>query len=1161
MRRRRKGSAVSPSLALFAVLGLSSLAVLSIVTLRLSDRALRREADHRVRSTSLAAGALVSQEMAGLGELVSAFTGRPSVQQALASGRADAPELDTALAQLRGSRPGIEAAYATDVEGVVRGVQPPAPSLLGRDLSARDWFKGAVGARGAFVSPSHDSDAPEAPTGHRVVAASAPVQDSSGTVIGVLAVGFDPAALARDTAAFGSAQGADITVVDDAGVVLAGPGGAASRVDAARTSVLALAARESRVLLARVAGFDVAAAPIAGTRWAASATVPIADVSSSIGDLRRSVLSVAVAFAVLLLAALGGMWLAQRRRAEAEERVRDSERRLDVLLSSTSDAVFGQDLAGRCTFANPAAAALTGYEPGELLGRSLHVVMHHSRADGSPYPEKECPIMRAARDGVSATVDDEVIWRKDGTAVEVSYTAEPVMLDGRNRGVVLTVRDVTAERRARAELAHAHQQAIEASQLKSAFLANMSHEIRTPMNGVIGMTTLLLHSDLDDEQRSYAEMIRSSGEALLGIINDILDFSKIEAGKLEIDEVDFDVRVTIDDCMDLLAEQAAEKGLELAALTSPDVPTALRGDPLRLRQVLVNLVGNAIKFTATGEVIVRATVRERRGRRVTLRFEVTDTGIGIPPERQHELFEPFVQADTTTTRRYGGTGLGLTISRQLVEMMGGEIGVRSIPERGSTFWFTLPLAVAASPAAHALAPPREGLRSLRVLVLDDNRTNQVVLAQMLATWGVTTTVTGDPDQALGALREAAGRGEPFDIAALDYNMPGVTGADVARAIRADRAIAGTRLVLLTSSTERMEATSATDAGFDGFLAKPVRHDSLHRVLAAVAGQDERRALVTASVARDLESRDRRRVLVVEDNVVNQTVAAKMLERAGHAVDVVADGRAALAALDARRYDVVLMDVQMPGMDGYEATREVRRREAEMGLARTPIVAMTASARDEDRQACLDAGMDDFLSKPIAQEALSSVIARSSGAGPAPEARAGNGAADRPARGGPPADPPVAAAPVPETPSSGVATAQTAPPDASSEGPVLDEGALDSLRALDPDGRLPARLVDLFLSESAGRVDQLRAAARGRDRDEMRRIAHGFKGSAGYFGARRLLAVCRDLEQEAAAATDAQLSETAEKIAASFNEARDAIEALRADERRAAPSDAREPGSA
>ncbi|PLS79714.1 MAG: histidine kinase, partial [Chloroflexi bacterium] len=547
-------------------------------------------------------------------------------------------------------------------------------------------------------------------------------------------------------------------------------------------------------------------------------------------------------------------------------------------------------------------------------------------------------------------------------------------------------RDIAARQRVGEAMAQARDQALEASRLKSEFLATMSHEIRTPMNGVIGMTELLLDTPLDDDQREFATVVRDSGQALLTIINDILDFSKIEAGKLVLDRVDFEVRAVVEGVAEILSAKASEKGLSLFTFIAPEIPP-VQGDPGRLRQILLNLVGNAVKFTAAGEIVVQAALESADDSEIRLRFTVQDTGIGLSEPARARLFEPFTQADSSTTRKYGGTGLGLAISKRLVELMDGQIGVQSVEGQGSTFWVTARFDVASQASLANGHRSRPELRDARILIIDDSSASRDILCHYAASWCMQADSAATGSEGLATLRTAATRGVSYDLAIVDLAMPDMDGFAVARAVQRDPDIVGTPLILLTAFDERGQGEQALGAGFGAYLTKPVKQSHLFDAIANLVTTRTRSAepiLETASPDRLMPSAAAvtapplatASILLAEDNPTNQKMALLQLEKLGFKAEAVANGRKAVDAVvhDANSYALILMDVQMPELDGLAATRAIRKAELTTGR-HIPIIAMTANAMQGDREACIAAGMDDYISKPVNRDKLLQVLER------------------------------------------------------------------------------------------------------------------------------------------------------------------------------------------
>ncbi|MBK8276554.1 MAG: response regulator [Nitrospira sp.] len=630
-----------------------------------------------------------------------------------------------------------------------------------------------------------------------------------------------------------------------------------------------------------------------------------------------------------------------------------------------------------------------------------------------------------------------------------------------------------------------------ASRAKSQFLANMSHEIRTPMNGVIGMTELLLNSTLTEKQRHLADSVHRSGTALLGIINDILDFSKIEAGKLELERLEFGLRDTVEEAVELFAEPAGSKGLELTCFLPEDLPDSVIGDPVRLRQVLLNLLGNAVKFTERGEVTVSVRLLQQDAHALMLKFEVADTGVGIAPETQARLFTAFTQADGSTTRHFGGTGLGLAIVKQLVQLMGGAVGITSTAGQGSTFWFTLQLGCAV-PREQSSPMPDRFLSGLRMLIVDDNETNRFILQSHLTTWGAEAISTATGAEALDLLTQAAKTRNPFALAILDIHMPKMDGIMLAQAIKADPAIHGVTLLALSSVDSHAHRGRTEQLGFFAWLQKPARQSTLRDCLrryrqgtAAKPISVAPKPLAPAVVGGHL--------LLVEDNPINREVATGLLELLGYHVDSAEQGHQACDLSATRTYDVILMDCQMPVMDGFSATATIREREQRTHATRTPIIALTANAMEGDRDRCLAAGMDDYLSKPFSHQALSEMLIR--WCPPEGVSR-------------------VLSAEAPLTTTTDLAGDHSSPTSPIPPPEPVDRTAWAPITALKRPGQpnMLHKVISLYLTSSQAQVTQLRQALQGQEYDTIRLLAHTLKSSSATLGAHRLAALATQLEE-------------------------------------------------
>ncbi len=1074
----------------------------------------------------------------------------------------------------------------------------------------------------------------------------------------------------------------------------------------------------------------------------------------------------------------------------------DLSLRYERILSSVGEGIFGLDLEGRTTFANPAAAQMLGYEPEELIGIPMHSTVHHTHSDGSPYPREDCPMYSALKDGAIHHIEDEVLWRKDGSSFPIDYSSRPIhdehnqfvgavvtfkditelkqmekaqadlqraidqgvegvaLLDqngiytyvnqahagmygyitkellgqsweilyskeqlayiddkylpqlrntgkwegelmglrkdgtsfpveislsllnnqnGSSADLICTCRDMTerkkaeeqfrlvveaapsgmimidrhgsivlvnqlvtqlfgypreellnqsiellvperfraqhpehrtgffADPRPRAmgsgrelfglrkdgsefpvelglnplvtgdetfvlasvvditerkktesvitqttqaleqqnlELAETRDEALAAARSKSSFLATMSHEIRTPLNGVIGMTDLLLDTGLDADQRDMVDTVKNSGEFLLTIINDILDFSKIDAGKLDLEIIHFDIRKAVDDVLDILAERASQKNLELIGLIYASTPLQLQGDPGRIRQVLFNLLGNAIKFTQDGEIVIDVSVIETTRDTTTLRFAVTDTGIGIAHETQQRLFDSFTQADSSTTRKFGGTGLGLAISKQLVTLMQGEIGVISEKGHGSTFWFTIPLAHSSTSSTTPV--PNITMKDRRVCIVESNDTIRFLLQHYAESWGMICEVTPNGREGLALIQQRAKEDQSFDVAILDHTFSEAAqedGLSLAKHIRQDTKIPHIPLILLTALGKRGEGKLAQHAGFNGYLTKPIRHQQLQQCLQMILGDDQQTtlstsnqpsALITRHTVEEAQAQTHAHILLAEDNVVNQKVAVRMLQKIGYRVDVVENGQEVIDALERTSYDLVLMDCQMPEMDGLEATRKIRegenlKREAKEKISpdalplthheksRVPIIALTANALSGDRETCLEAGMDDFLTKPVRIEDLRAMT--------------------------------HTWLPQPiENNSEDQHMAEHTRKNPTTVAPSLDETILNDLKALggDDDHEFFLTLVDQFLEDLPRHLEGIQEALEHQDCEALVKAAHTCKGSERSIGATCLADISYTLESMG---REGNLEDANEKLAQWLQEQERTTQAL------------------
>jgi len=743
-------------------------------------------------------------------------------------------------------------------------------------------------------------------------------------------------------------------------------------------------------------------------------------------------------------------------RKRVEQALQEEEHKLRTMIEGMDEGIVVADADGTVTEVNRWFLSKVGLRRDDLLNKNMW--------EFHPESERTDAVRELVAAYKAGETSEPRVVNRDLLGMQVSLRVQPIFESDQFKGIILNVIDVS-------DLVKAREAAERASRSKSEFLANMSHEIRTPMNGIIGMTELALNTDLTAEQREYLDAVRVSADALLKLIEDILDFSKIEAGKLDLMETRFSLRDSLSDTMTMLSAQAHKKDLELTYDIPFEVPDTLVGDPGRLRQILVNLVGNSIKFTQQGEVDVTLELESESDDHASLHFTIRDTGIGIPMEKQLKIFEAFEQADGSTTRKYGGTGLGLTITRQLVKMMGGSVWVESEPDKGSQFHFTVSFKL--QPSAPELGLPEQAidLEGVSVLVVDDNITNRRILEKTLLHWKMKPTAVESAFEALEALQEAHKQGAPFQLMLTDCMMPTMDGFELIDTINQHPEIATPTIIMLTSAGERGDASKCMSLGVAAYLLKPVSQSvlllTIAKVLQISSGTEERRSLVTRHSIR--ESRKKLRILLAEDNVVNQKLAAKLLEKMGHSVTVVEDGKKALEAITGEKFDLVLMDVQMPTMDGFEATTIIRNQERTAGT-HTPIVAMTAHAMKGDREKCLQAGMDGYVAKPIDLQELYATI--------------------------------DSLFPV----TRGVDEQE--PRYEGQEG-IIDRQALLERVAGDLD--LLRELIDLFLDDSFRLDDRIQKAVASKDADDLERAAHALKGTLLNFEAKSAADIAQALE--------------------------------------------------
>ena len=798
---------------------------------------------------------------------------------------------------------------------------------------------------------------------------------------------------------------------------------------------------------------------------------------------------------------------------------------VQLILETAGDGIFGVDTAGKITFINPAAASMLGHVRDRVVGRSIHATMQHSSPEGIPYPIEESPIYRSWKEGLEFYVANEVLWRSDGTHFQVEYTSTPM----RNRdstliGAVVTFRDITERRRVEQAQLEAKHAAEMASQAKSQFLANMSHEIRTPISGVLGMTELLLNSSLSSRQKHYAETALRSGRNLLRIINDILDFSKIEAHKLEIEAIEFPLHRTLEDAVELFADNAQAKHLELVSIIDTHLPEQAVGDPSRLTQVMTNLIGNALKFTSQGEIILRATLDTQFTDHFQVRIEVRDTGIGISPTAQQEIFNAFAQADGSTTREYGGTGLGLAISKELVELMGGQLQVTSDGNHGSSFFFTIPLRHGSQ--ARDNHPAVSFPNDCRALLIEDHEPTRSMITNWLKQWGMTVCHVGTGEQALQTLRECR-EGElnqSFDFVIIDHTLPDISGLELFPQVASIAGHSLTHFVVLVPWHMTSTETQGTlTPGLHCLVHKPLRRSVMYDALSQ--GQKLHQEVeANSGAASDTVSLhlSNPRILLAEDHQVNQEIVKAMADNLHFHLDIVDDGQKAVDALIHQTYDLVLMDWQMPELDGLSACAQIRQQQIpSRRQTHLPIIAFTALNTPDDRNQCLEAGIDDVLPKPFNMDQFTSMLAKW-----LPSALSNVSPADA-------------------LPSQDKSVSPVTPPMGKTISESLDPSVMDRIKSLQRPGGpdIITKVLTTYLNNTPKFLNDLQEGASKQDSTRIRRAAHTLKSSSASIGAIRLADLCRELEEQAKADDLTQADTYIHTINAEYQSVNPALSAL------------------